>query len=108
MIGECNYGGRITDEFDKRVLHALLQDFIGEHVLQFGYQPVRKGTETAADIYRPDRSQEFYVLPQGNNDFGTYLDKIQAMPQEEPPHLFGFHPNADISKNIRSASVILN
>jgi dynein heavy chain len=33
MIGQCNYGGRVTDIIDMRVLSSLLKDFLGEHVL---------------------------------------------------------------------------
>lgn len=27
LIGECNYGGRVTDEKDRRVLSGLVDDF---------------------------------------------------------------------------------
>ena len=63
MIGECNYGGRVTDVLDKRTLHALLKDFIGDHVLERGYSAVRKGTETVADMYKADNANAAYVLP---------------------------------------------
>ena len=33
MIGQCNYGGRVTDIIDMRVLGSLLEDFLGDHVL---------------------------------------------------------------------------
>lgn len=30
MVSECNYGGRITDDKDRRVIKALMNDFFGE------------------------------------------------------------------------------
>jgi len=69
MIGECNYGGRVTDELDKRTLHALLKDFIGDHVLSFGYSAVRKGTESATDLKKIEKDMEAFVLPTGSNNW---------------------------------------
>lgn len=33
MIGECNYGGRVTDEWDRRILMTTLTDICNENVL---------------------------------------------------------------------------
>ena len=40
-----------------------------------------------------------YTFPSGDNHYQVYMDKISEMPSEESPQLFGFHSNADISKN---------
>lgn len=37
LIGECNYGGRVTSLQDNRVLSALLEDLLDEKVLAHGY-----------------------------------------------------------------------
>jgi dynein heavy chain len=34
LVGECNYGGRVTDDRDRRILHALMQDYFSSQVLK--------------------------------------------------------------------------
>ena len=86
LTGECNYGGRVTDERDRRVLNALLEEFYQPDLFQERFQP-----GGLAD----------YEFPNGNIHYNKYLDHIQRMPLEEPPSLFGFHPNANITKEIK-------
>ena len=38
LTGECNYGGRVTDSNDRRVLSALLADFYTEDVFSKDYK----------------------------------------------------------------------
>ena len=33
LCGECNYGGRVTDDRDRRTLTTLIQDFYNPRVL---------------------------------------------------------------------------
>ena len=37
LIGDCNYGGRVTEENERKVLNALLDDFMHPKVLEHGY-----------------------------------------------------------------------
>lgn len=30
LVGECNYGGKVTDERDRRILKALLNEYVVE------------------------------------------------------------------------------
>lgn len=85
LTGECNYGGRVTDDRDRRVLKALLEDF---------YNPsIHLDNFKACNLDK-------YIFPSGNLHHTKYLDHISRLPLEEPPSLFGFHPNANITKEL--------
>lgn len=58
LTGECNYGGRVTDDRDRRVLKALLEDFYKESILKENFYAF---------------GLENYVIPHGNLHYDTYL-----------------------------------
>lgn len=89
LTGECNYGGRVTDDRDRRVLKAQLEDFYKPELLNENFYPF--GIDT-------------YEIPHGNVHYSKYLEHIQKLPLEEPPSLFGFHPNANITKELKETS----
>ena len=38
MVAEANYGGRVTDPKDRRLIKILLNDFYSENILEEGYK----------------------------------------------------------------------
>lgn len=89
LTGECNYGGRVTDDRDRRILRALMEDFYSEKVLKPGYR--------FADI------NEFKVPEVGV--YESYTSFIENnLPVVAPPSLYGFHPNAEISKELKETN----
>ena len=71
---------------------ALLEDFLSEKVLEPDYAYC--DDDTVGSLYK---------FPQGDDGYHVHIDKINNMPNEELPQIFGFHQNADISKNISQA-----
>ncbi len=37
-IAEANYGGRVTDPMDRRLIKVILKKFFGEQVFEVGYK----------------------------------------------------------------------
>eukprot|EP00937_MAST-01D_sp_MAST-1D-sp2_P000693 g693.t1 len=82
-VGECNYGGRVTDDKDRRTLHCILNRCYRMENLKAGSALSDSGT---------------YTVPPA----GTYeevLSFCDAMPLISPPEVFGMHENANITKN---------
>ena len=44
VIGEITYGGRVTDDMDRRTLKAILNNYMNENVLTDGYKFSESGT----------------------------------------------------------------
>ncbi|TKS70983.1 Dynein heavy chain 1, axonemal [Collichthys lucidus] len=80
--GEINYGGRVTDDWDRRCLLSVLEDFYSPSVL------IDDHVYSSSGVYRQiDTSL----------DIKGYLAYIRGLPINDTPEIFGLHDNANIS-----------
>uniref|UniRef100_A0A8B9CDG4 Dynein axonemal heavy chain 1 n=1 Tax=Anser brachyrhynchus TaxID=132585 RepID=A0A8B9CDG4_9AVES len=80
--GEINYGGRVTDDWDRRCIMNILEDFYKPEVLipEFAY--------SESGIYKQINT---------SSDLNGYLQYIRSLPLNDSPELFGLHENANIT-----------
>lgn len=93
LIAECNYGGRVTDDKDRRLIVTLLNDYFNISVT--GDKNYRFGPDDKFKLPVLDTHQE-------------HLDFIQTLPHIIHPNVFGFHSNADITKDINETNALLD
>uniref|UniRef100_A0A665VDW5 Dynein axonemal heavy chain 1 n=1 Tax=Echeneis naucrates TaxID=173247 RepID=A0A665VDW5_ECHNA len=90
--GEINYGGRVTDDWDRRCLLSVLEDFYCSAVL------VNDHAYSSSGIYRQIDT---------NLDIKGYLAYIHGLPINDTPEIFGLHENANISFAQNETSALL-
>lgn len=82
LIAEANYGGRVTDERDRRVLNSYLAKYYCEDAIN------DKG-------YCLSSLEEYYIPLDASVE--NVLTYVKDLPLVDPPEAFGQHPNAEIS-----------
>ena len=89
--GECNYGGRVTDDKDRRTLTCILKRFYSKRFLDEEHEIVPGGVF----ICPPDGSRE---------DFVSFID---GLPMVAAPSVFGFHDNATLTRDQNDTNALL-
>ena len=92
LAGECNYGGRVTDDKDRRCIINILSDF---------YTP-----SICLDDYKFSPSGVYFAPPEGQ--VKDYVEYINSLPMNEGPEIFGLHENANISCAIAETNLLLD
>lgn len=92
--GECNYGGRVTDDKDRLLLSTLLATCYCPEVVQKG----PKYSFTASGLY--------HVPDDGPRE--NCLGFIDSLPVQQAPEAFGLHSNAAITKDINDTDFMLS
>jgi dynein heavy chain len=75
---EINYGGRVTDDKDVRLIKTILKNYISSDVMRDGYKFSKSGTYNSIEA--------------GNLE--SYINYIQSLPLNPAPEAFGLHENA--------------
>jgi dynein heavy chain len=86
LIAEANYGGRVTDDWDRRLVNVYIATYFCPGAVD---DPKFKLSELSE-----------YVLPSDGTDLDGLKSFVRALPQADHPAAFGQHPNADISSQI--------
>uniref|UniRef100_A0A6I8N290 Dynein axonemal heavy chain 1 n=1 Tax=Ornithorhynchus anatinus TaxID=9258 RepID=A0A6I8N290_ORNAN len=90
--GEINYGGRVTDDWDRRCIMTILEDFYNpEALIKGGTYPVKF-----------NRALILLPIPQG------YIQYIKSLPLNDMPEIFGLHDNANITFAQNETFALLN
>ncbi|XP_046382890.1 dynein axonemal heavy chain 10 [Ischnura elegans] len=84
LIGEVMYGGRVIDDFDRRIVKTYMNEFMGDFLFDV-HQPFH---------FYQDSHVDYVIPPTGARD--DYMDAIDDFPLVDIPDVFGLHPNAEI------------
>ena len=86
LISEANYGGRITDDWDRRVLRCYMRDMFNDRTALTENYRLVPGAGAALDGY---------YIPSGGS-LASFREYISMLPLTDSPLLFGQDSNADI------------
>lgn len=92
IIAEVNYGGRVTDDKDVRLISAFLYRYFNEGVLEDGY------------LLSP--LEAYYAPKEGS--LAEVREFIAKLPMDEDPQVYGLHSNAMITAQNQSAKKFLD
>ncbi|XP_028906396.1 dynein heavy chain 12, axonemal isoform X2 [Ornithorhynchus anatinus] len=91
LTGECNYGGRVTDDWDRRLLLTMLADF---------YNP-----EIVTNVHYKFSPSGYYFAPP-KSSYEDYIEFIKQLPVSQKPEIFGLHENVAISKDLQQTKLL--
>lgn len=88
LIAAVNYGGHVTDDWDRRVLTTYINQYFCEAAL-------------VQAQFKLSTLSSYFIPRDGNLE--SYLDYVHLLPSIDQPEAFGQHPNADIAASIAYA-----
>ncbi|KAL7729890.1 hypothetical protein ACLKA6_014739 [Drosophila palustris] len=98
LIGEVMYGGRVIDDFDRRITNCYMNEYMGDFLFD-AFQSFHFYQDENVDYCLPD---EEIILKE---DYIAHIDKL---PLVNKPDVFGLHPNAEIGYYTMAARNIWN
>lgn len=106
LIAEVTYGGRVTDEWDRRLLNVYASEFFNQKVVS--EEKHRLGDPNINEYIIPEElgPKEKNLEKEGEAKY--YYKRInEEFPSTERPEAFGQHINAEISSQIADTNALL-
>ena len=92
LVAEINYGGRVTDDKDQRLIQTVLLTYLNPNTLKYKEYPYSESG--------------IYYCPQPGPK-SNYTDYIKKLPTTTSPEVFGLHDNAEIITAQNEARLLL-
>jgi len=89
MICDVQYGGRITDDWDRKLFNTYGQVWLSPVIFDASF-----------------RFHEGYKIPAGM-EVSDYRKAVEKLALIDPPALFGLHANADLAFRTRQTQMVL-
>jgi dynein heavy chain len=99
LVGEAMYGGRVTDQFDRRVLTTYLNEYMGDFLFD-SFQPFHFYVHGSID-YKLPPLHDIDATLMNQQAYIQYIEKNIEL--ENSPEVFGLHANAEIGYNTISS-----
>jgi len=93
LTAECNYGGRVTDDKDRRTLTTAVANVYCEGILGTGFPLTASG--------------KYSVPTDALESHEATMAYIRQWPLVPEPEVFGFNDNADITKDLKEVGQTL-
>lgn len=94
LTAECNYGGRVTDTWDRRSIITILAQYVNESAV--------------VDPKYAFADDEIYILPRKteHREIVRYIEEY--IPTLPPPEVYGLHSNAGITRDQQTTNLLLD
>ena len=93
LTSDCIYGGRVTDDWDRRTLTAILSDIYNQKMID-------------DDHFKINDLEEYPII--FFDDYDPYEQHFASLPENESPEILGLHKNTLLRKQIDEGNLLIS
>ncbi|VDM31109.1 unnamed protein product [Hydatigera taeniaeformis] len=93
LIAGINYGGHVTDDWDRRLLLTYVNGYFTENAISEAF-------------FKLSPLAQYYIPRDGS--LSAYREFVSMLPNIDHPEAFGQHLNADIASQIQEAKLLFD
>ena len=100
MLAEVQYGGKVTDDMDRRLFRTYAAAWLRPRTLEpgFSFSPAHPLARIPGDFN--------YAVPDLAEVEG-YRRFLAGLPEADTPELYGLHPNANLTFRLKEATIFI-